>query len=115
MTESERKKDIQLEASWLAELEDEFEQEYMQKLKSFLRQEKAAGKQIYPPGNQIFNALNITPLNRVKVVILGQDPYHGPGQAHGLCFSVQPGVDIPPSLINIYKELQSDLDIAPAS
>lgn len=115
MTESERQKDIQLEASWLAELEDEFEQEYMQKLKSFLRQEKAAGKQIYPPGNQIFNALNITPLNRVKVVILGQDPYHGPGQAHGLCFSVQPGVDIPPSLINIYKELQSDLDIAPAS
>lgn len=115
MTESERQKDIQLEASWLAELEDEFEQEYMQKLKSFLRQEKAAGKQIYPLGKQIFNALNTTPLNRVKVVILGQDPYHGPGQAHGLCFSVQPGVDIPPSLMNIYKELQADLEIAPAS
>tara|TARA_R110002110_G_scaffold89303_2_gene232761 strand:+ start:122840 stop:123541 length:702 start_codon:yes stop_codon:yes gene_type:complete len=115
MTESDRQKDIQLEASWLAELEGEFEKDYMQKLKSFLRQEKAAGKQIYPPGKQIFNALNITPLNRVKVVILGQDPYHGPGQAHGLCFSVQPGVDIPPSLMNIYKELQADLEIAPAS
>ena len=102
---------IQLEASWLAELAAEFEQDYMLKLKSFLQQEKAAGKQIYPPGKLIFNALNTTPLDKVKVVIIGQDPYHGPGQAHGLCFSVLPGVDIPPSLMNIYKELESDLGI----
>src|SRR3989338_7608545 len=72
---------------------------------------KAAGKQIYPPGSLIFNALNSTPLAQVKVVVIGQDPYHGPGQAHGLCFSVQPGVKTPPSLVNIYKELKRDLNI----
>ncbi|MNR16885.1 Uracil-DNA glycosylase [compost metagenome] len=77
----------------------------------FLRQEKAAGKEVYPPGALIFNALNSTPLERVKVVIIGQDPYHGPEQAHGLCFSVQPGVATPPSLLNIYKELKRDLNI----
>ncbi len=117
MAESSQKKtqhNIQLEASWLAELTNEFDQNYMQKLKVFLQQEKAAHKQIYPPGNLIFNALNTTSLDQVEIVILGQDPYHGPGQAHGLCFSVLPGVAIPPSLINIYKELESDLGIKPA-
>lgn len=115
MIDRKKQQDIQLEASWLKELESEFQQDYMQKLKAFLQAEKATHKQIYPPGNLIFNALNTTPFDQVKVVILGQDPYHGPGQAHGLCFSVLPGVDIPPSLINIYKELQADLGIPPAS
>ncbi|MFL2840982.1 MAG: uracil-DNA glycosylase [Pseudohongiellaceae bacterium] len=106
---------IQLEASWLAELGGEFDQDYMQKLKTFLQQEKVTHKQIYPPGNLIFNAFNTTPLDQVKLVILGQDPYHGTGQAHGLCFSVLRDVAIPPSLINIYKELESDLAIKPAN
>lgn len=83
----------------------------MKALGEFLRAEKAAGKVVFPPGPMIFNALNSTPLDEVKVVIIGQDPYHGPGQAHGLCFSVQPGVPIPPSLLNIYKELKRDLNI----
>ena len=83
----------------------------MRELGDFLRGEKAAGKQIYPPGSLIFNALNSTPLAQTKVVVIGQDPYHGPGQAHGLCFSVQPGVKTPPSLVNIYKELKRDLNI----
>ena len=83
----------------------------MQDLKSFLQQEKQQGKVIFPPGKDIFNALNSTPFEQVKVVILGQDPYHGPMQAHGLSFSVQPGVKIPPSLLNIYKELQRDLGL----
>ncbi|WP_409487689.1 uracil-DNA glycosylase [Pseudomonas promysalinigenes] len=108
MTEDDR---IKLEPSWKAALRAEFDQPYMQQLREFLRQEHAAGKEIYPPGPLIFNALNTTPLSQVKVVILGQDPYHGPGQAHGLCFSVQPGVPAPPSLVNIYKELQRDLNI----
>jgi len=106
---------IQLDASWLQFLESEFSQDYMLSLKSFLQQQKKQRKQIYPPGEFIFNALNSTPLDKVKVVILGQDPYHGPGQAHGLCFSVLPGVQIPPSLKNIYKELKADLGIEPAS
>lgn len=105
---------VQLEASWKALLQPEFEREYMQQLRAFLLQEKHAGKQVFPAGKDMFNALNSTPFDRVRVVILGQDPYHGPGQAHGLCFSVQPGVEIPPSLRNIYKELASDLGIAPA-
>jgi uracil-DNA glycosylase len=104
---------IKLEASWKLALGDEFEQPYMRQLGDFLRAEKAAGKVIYPPGPLIFNALNSTPLDKVKVVILGQDPYHGPGQAHGLCFSVQPGVPAPPSLQNIFKELKRDLIIDP--
>jgi uracil-DNA glycosylase len=104
---------IKLEASWKLALGDEFEQPYMRQLGDFLRAEKAAGKVIYPPGPLIFNALNSTPLDKVKVVILGQDPYHGPGQAHGLCFSVQPGVPAPPSLQNIFKELKRDLNIDP--
>ncbi|MDF0731122.1 uracil-DNA glycosylase [Pseudomonas entomophila] len=108
MTDDDR---IKLEPSWKAALRAEFDQPYMRQLREFLRQEYAAGKEIYPPGPLIFNALNSTPLDKVKVVILGQDPYHGPGQAHGLCFSVQPGVPTPPSLVNIYKELQRDLNL----
>ncbi|WP_421683731.1 uracil-DNA glycosylase [Stutzerimonas urumqiensis] len=104
---------IKLEPGWKAALADEFGQPYMQQLRAFLVQEKAAGKIIYPPGPLIFNALDSTPLDQVKVVILGQDPYHGPGQAHGLCFSVQPGVPAPPSLQNVFKELKRDLNIDP--
>ena len=113
-TEQKTRDKIQLEESWLAELASEFDQTYMQNLRAFLQQEKAAHKQIYPPGNLIFNALNTTPFGQVKVVILGQDPYHGTGQAHGLCFSVLPGVAIPPSLNNIYKEIEADIAIKPA-
>lgn len=102
---------VQLHPSWLNVLGDEFDQPYMQALKAFLRSEKTQGKVIYPAGNDIFNAFNRTPLDRVKVVILGQDPYHGPGQAHGLCFSVLPGVSPPPSLVNIFKEIQRELAI----
>ncbi len=104
---------IKLEPGWKAALADEFAKPYMQELSEFLRREKAAGKTIYPPGPEIFNALNSTPLDRVKVVVIGQDPYHGDGQAHGLCFSVRPGVAIPPSLVNIFKELKRDLNIDP--
>ncbi|MBV2134721.1 uracil-DNA glycosylase [Pseudomonas sp. MAP12] len=104
---------IKLEPGWKAVLGEEFDKPYMQALGEFLRAEKAAGKEIFPPGGLIFNALNSTPLERVKVVIIGQDPYHGPGQAHGLCFSVQPGVPVPPSLQNIFKELKRDLNIDP--
>ncbi|MBB3060270.1 uracil-DNA glycosylase [Microbulbifer rhizosphaerae] len=104
---------IKIHPSWYAVLQDEFEKPYMEQLRQFLRKEKAAGKVIYPPGPQVFNAFNSTPFEEVKVVILGQDPYHGPGQAHGLCFSVKPGVPVPPSLQNIFKELQSDLGIDP--
>ena len=102
---------VQLEPSWLQHLAPEFEQAYMQQLKQFLTQEKAAGKVVYPRGKDIFNAFNSAPFADVKVVILGQDPYHGPGQAHGLCFSVLPSVRFPPSLLNIFKELNSDLHI----
>jgi uracil-DNA glycosylase len=102
---------VKLEASWKSALQDEFDKPYMRTLGEFLRAEKAAGKVIFPPGPLIFNALNSTPLTQMKVVIIGQDPYHGPGQAHGLCFSVQPGVPTPPSLLNIYKELKRDLNI----
>lgn len=90
----------------------EFDSDYMATLRSFLLAEKAAGKTIYPKGAEWFRALDLTPLNKVRVVILGQDPYHGPGQAHGLCFSVRPGVRPPPSLLNIYKELESDLGLS---
>jgi len=101
---------IDLEASWLNILKDEFGQDYMLKLKEFLKTEKAAGHVIYPKSTDIFNAFNTTPFTSVKVVILGQDPYHGPNQAHGLSFSVQKGVDVPPSLRNIYKELATDIE-----
>jgi len=103
--------DIQLEAGWLAQLQDEFDQPYMQSLRAFLQSEKDQGKTIYPKGSEFFAALNSTPIDAVKVVILGQDPYHGPGQAHGLCFSVREGVAPPPSLVNIFKEISSDLNI----
>lgn len=99
---------------WQAQIASEFEQPYMQQLKAFLQQQKQAHKVIFPHANNWFHALETTPLSKVKVVILGQDPYHQPGQAHGLCFSVKPGVAIPPSLNNIYKELKSDLGIDPA-
>lgn len=105
---------VKLEESWKRVLSQEFEHDYMRGLSEFLREEKAAGQTIFPAGNEIFNALNSTPFDKVKVVILGQDPYHGPGQAHGLCFSVRSGVALPPSLKNIYKEIHNDLGIEPA-
>ncbi|MGQ2967780.1 MAG: uracil-DNA glycosylase [Allorhizobium sp.] len=106
--------EVRLEDSWKAVLGAEFSRPYMGELKAFLQREKADGKQIFPKGSEYFRALDLTPLDEVKVVILGQDPYHGAGHAHGLCFSVQPGVRIPPSLVNIYKEMQTDLGIPPA-
>ncbi len=102
---------IKLHDSWKAQLKDEFDKPYMPELRRFLLAEKQKGKRIYPPGDVIFNALNSTPFNQVKVVILGQDPYHGPGQAHGLCFSVKPGIAVPRSLVNIFTELHSDVGI----
>lgn len=107
--------DIKLEPSWKAMLQDEFSKEYMQTLRSFLHNEKTQGKMIYPRGKEYFRAMDLTPFGQVKVVILGQDPYHGPGQAHGLSFSVRPEIAIPPSLANMYKELESDLGIPPAN
>ena len=102
---------IELEPSWLAPLGAEFDLPYMQQLRNFLRLEKKAGKRIFPKGSEFFSAFTHTPLDSVKVVILGQDPYHGAGQAHGLCFSVRPGVAVPPSLKNIYKELHEELGV----
>ena len=104
--------DVKIESSWKAMLKDEFGKPYFQQIVTFLKTEKAAGKIIYPPGPLIFNAFNQTPFDKVKVVILGQDPYHGPGQAHGLSFSVQNGVKPPPSLVNIFKEIQTDTGVA---
>ena len=101
----------QLHPSWLAVIGDELEKPYMQALRAFLKQEKAAGKVIYPPSPLIFNAFNRTPFEQVRVVIIGQDPYHGDGQAHGLSFSVPKGIAPPPSLVNIFKEIESDLGI----
>jgi uracil-DNA glycosylase len=103
---------VKLHESWRGPLAAEFASPYMAALKQFLVAEKQAGKSIFPKGGEWFRALDLTPLDSVRVVILGQDPYHGPGQAHGLCFSVQPGVRPPPSLVNIYKELHSDLGLA---
>ncbi|MDQ8756084.1 uracil-DNA glycosylase [Sphingosinicella sp. LHD-64] len=105
---------IRLHESWLAPLKGEFAEPYMTQLRAFLVAEKAAGRRIFPKGSEWFRAFDLTPLGQVRVVILGQDPYHGPGQAHGLCFSVRPGTQIPPSLVNIYKEMQADLGIPPA-
>ena len=102
---------LRLEPSWKAVLGDYFDRPDMQALACFLRAEKAAGKRIYPPGGEIFAALDATPLPAVKAVILGQDPYHGPGQAHGFCFSVRPGVAVPPSLANIFTEIERDLGV----
>ncbi|MCC5902860.1 MAG: uracil-DNA glycosylase [Halomonas sp.] len=98
---------------WSQWLGQEFQADYMKALKLFLAEEKAAKKVIYPHSSNWFRAFELTPLNEVKIVILGQDPYHGPNQAHGLCFSVQPGVQVPPSLVNIYKELASDVGFVP--
>ncbi|HTK18919.1 MAG TPA: uracil-DNA glycosylase [Mucilaginibacter sp.] len=100
---------IALEPSWLAVLQEEFEKPYMVNLRKFLQNEKEAGQVVYPKNADIFRAFNDTPFDKVKVVILGQDPYHGPNQAHGLSFSVQKGIAIPKSLINIYKELATDI------
>jgi len=99
---------IKLEKDWLEFLESEFEKPYMQSLKNFLQAEKSAGRVVYPKGNDIFNAMNTTRFDNVEVVIIGQDPYHGEGQAHGLSFSVPKGVRPPPSLVNIYKEIESE-------
>jgi uracil-DNA glycosylase len=103
--------DVRLEPSWKARVGDWFARDDMRALSAFLRERRAAGARIYPPGPEIFAAFEATPFDRVKVVILGQDPYHGPGQAHGLCFSVRPGVPVPPSLENMFKELQRDLGL----
>ena len=100
---------IRLEESWKAALAAEFEKPYMHRLREFLQREKQARKVIYPRGDNIFHALNLTPLPNAKVVIIGQDPYHGPRQAHGLCFSVPPGIPLPPSLENIFQEINDDL------
>ena len=103
--------ELKLENSWKQRIEPEFHKDYMKKLKSFLKEQQQSKKKIYPKGDQYFAALNMTPFEKVKVVIIGQDPYHGPGQAHGLSFSVQEGVRFPPSLQNIFKELQTDVGV----
>ncbi len=105
--------DVQIEESWKNILKDEFDKIYFQQIVTFLKAEKSAGKIIYPPGSLIFNAFNKTPFSNVEVVLLGQDPYHNKGQAHGLSFSVPDGIPKPPSLINIFKELENDLGILP--
>lgn len=103
--------EVKIEQSWKKALEAEFEKPYFESLVQYLHAEKSAGKVIYPPGSQIFRAFDLTPVEQVKVVILGQDPYHGPGQAHGLSFSVPAGVPAPPSLKNIFKEIETDLGV----
>ncbi len=104
--------DVKIEPSWKVVLEEEFNKPYFETLAAFLKEEKAKNTVIYPPGSLIFQAFNITPFDRVKVVVLGQDPYHNPGEAMGLCFSVPKGIRIPPSLQNIYKELQNDAGVS---
>jgi uracil-DNA glycosylase len=103
--------DVKIENSWKQVLNEEFTKPYFEQIALHIKTEKSQGKTIYPPGSLIFNAFNTTPFDKVKVVILGQDPYHGPGQAHGLCFSVQNGVPSPPSLVNIFKELNDDIGV----
>ena len=103
----------QIEESWKQQIGDEFTKDYMKSLKVFLKSEYSQGKTIFPRKSQYFAAFNHTPFDQVRVVVLGQDPYHGAGQAHGLCFSVLPGIPSPPSLVNIYKELEADLGIVP--
>lgn len=107
--------EVTLHESWLEPLRGQFDQPYMAALNAFLAAERAAGKHIFPRAGEWFRALDLTPLDQVRVVILGQDPYHGAGQAHGLCFSVQPGVRTPPSLVNIYKEMEADLGVPRAA
>src|SRR5882757_4248483 len=103
--------DVKIEESWKEVLKQEFTKPYFLQIATHLKSEKLSGKTIYPPGSLIFNAFNTTPFDKLKVVILGQDPYHGPGQAHGLSFSVPKGIPPPPSLINIFKELKNDLGL----
>ena len=102
---------VNIDPSWKLALETEFKKDYFSELVEFLKTEKASGQVIFPPGSLIFNAFNLTPLDQVKVVIIGQDPFHGPNQAHGLSFSVQQGIALPPSLLNIFKEIEQDLGI----
>ena len=113
MTPSDQRGDfasqLELEASWHALVGAELEQPYMRKLNAFLRDQQSQGKTIYPPYEERFSAFELTPVDHVKVVIIGQDPYHGPNQAHGLCFSVRSGTRLPPSLLNVFKEINSDL------
>lgn len=104
--------EVKIDESWKTRLQNEFEKDYFLRLAEFVRQEYRTTT-IYPPGSLIFNSFNHCPFDRVKAVILGQDPYHGPGQAHGLCFSVRQGIDFPPSLVNIFKEIKSDMEIPP--
>ncbi len=103
--------DVKIHPTWKAVLKDQFNKTYFQQIVTFLKTEKAQGKVIYPPGPLIFNAFNTTPFDKISVVIIGQDPYHGPGQAHGLSFSVPTGIKPPPSLMNIFKELEKDIGI----
>ena len=103
--------DVKIDETWKKILKEEFDKPYFENIVLHLKTEKSQGKVIYPPGSLIFNAFNTTPFDKVKVVILGQDPYHGPHQAHGLCFSVQNGVPPPPSLVNIFKELHDDIGV----
>ena len=104
--------DVRIESSWKSRFREEFEKEYFVRLTEFVKEEYRT-RTVFPPGAFIFNAFNLCPFDRLKVVIIGQDPYHGPGQAHGLCFSVRDGVELPPSLINIFKEIESDLGYRP--
>jgi uracil-DNA glycosylase len=106
--------DVRIEETWKLKLKDEFDKEYFIRLSQFVKEEYRTNT-IFPPGSLIFNAFNLCPFERVKAVIIGQDPYHGPGQAHGLCFSVRDGVDFPPSLKNIFKEIESDIGFKPSS
>ena len=103
---------VQIEASWKRVLQEEFEKPYFEAIVQFLKEQKRQGRIIYPPGNQIFHAFDLCPFENIRCVILGQDPYHGPGQAHGLSFSVPPGVTAPPSLKNIFKELAQDSELS---
>src|SRR5436190_19890852 len=103
--------DVKIDASWKKVLKEEFDKSYFENIVHHIKVERSQGKIIYPPGSLIFNAFNTTPFDKLKAVILGQDPYHGPGQAHGLCFSVQYGIAPPPSLINIFKELNNDTGV----
>lgn len=104
---------VKLPEDWLAAVGSEFDMPYMRTLKQFLQQEKSAGQIVYPKGTEIFSAFDMTPFNDIRVVILGQDPYHGPEQAHGLAFSVRRGIGIPPSLLNIYKEIKNEFGVEP--
>src|SRR4030043_455420 len=104
--------DIRIESTWKTRLSEEFEKEYFIRLSEFVKDEYRM-RTIFPPGSLIFNAFNLCPFDKIKAVIIGQDPYHGPGQAHGLCFSVREGMEFPPSLINIFKEIESDVGYKP--